>query len=139
MENILFTFRKRMNQNNVNIQLIGPGIWFSIHLLSFQLKNNNEEQEFVENNIFPLIDLFPCEKCKMHAIDFLKNNPIENFYNIKYNGENKGIFIWTWKFHNHVNLRLDKSIQSWEDVFKFYNNLIKDNYQVCSEICKDSK
>jgi len=80
----------------------GPGIWYLIH-----------RSALLEENIIPLIiNYLPCNDCTSHAKKWLKNNPAPD--------NKKQLFLWTVKFHNHVNEKLNKDLIFYEDAKKLY-------------------
>lgn len=100
----------------------GPGVWFSLHLSAI----NAIEDEYIKffiNQTKTLISKLPCKDCSDHAINYMQNNPIEQFIELKDSEGNKiGMFKWTWMFHNDVNSRLGKSIIDWLTAYYMYKN-----------------
>ena len=97
-------------------KIFGPGMWYSIHVSSLQLGENNYIT-YVE----ALLNKLPCKKCRDHAMEYLRDNPIENFKSIKdKDGELIGMFKWSWMFHNAVNKRLNKQIIDFNTAYNFY-------------------
>ena len=76
-----------------------PGIWFSIHTLSLNLKLE-EFSNFLHN----ILKNLECIKCRNHALEYLSNNSLNDYKNQKNKeGEYIGMFKWTWEFHNSAN------------------------------------
>ena len=117
-------------------KLIGYGIWTLIHIFSLRLG----KEEFI-NFMYNISIFFPCVKCKKHCIEYMKINPIEEYKNkiFKRSDNNEfleiGLFVWTWKFHNAVNKRLNKEEKKLIDMYNLYSN--KNN--VCGINCFNSK
>jgi len=88
--------------------------WSYIHEKANNAKTISEKQEF-ETYIEYLSYYFPCPKCRPHIGDYLRNNPIQNYYD-----QEMGIGKWSWEFHNAVNTRLGKQLMSWEDYLSVY-------------------
>ncbi len=128
---------------NPSLDITNPlkfsGIWFTMHLIAFNANNLNEKKQCM--NIIKLIcNSLPCQTCRGHAKEYIKNNPMEE--HVK-NNDPLSLFIWTWTFHNTVNNRLGKNILSYEVAYHIYNNL-KENQEkpekksVCSKECTDT-
>ena len=103
---------------------IGPGIWYIIHsqaLSDLYHEENKEEYVLLINSI---ADNFPCDLCKIHFKQYIKEHPIEDYFNIKLtdidNSDNIGLFYWSWKYHNSVNTRLGKDILSFNTALSIY-------------------
>ena len=52
-----------------------------------------------------------CAVCKQHAMQYVQNHPSETEDNA---------FLWSWKFHNDVNARLNKPIMDYESASAKY-------------------
>lgn len=126
-----------INQNDVNknitkgsssseippIEVIGPGMWITIHLKARKATNELDKRCF-QSDINNLAEEFPCAKCKPHFQQYLIDNPLTEYWDIKDSkGDDVGFFTWTWKFHNSVNARLNKAIVPYEVAYNmFYLN-----------------
>ena len=111
----------------------GPGMWYSIHISSLKLG----ETEFLEW-IRIILNSIPCSKCRKHALQYLEENNPSNYKDIyDENGELIGMFQWTWKFHNDVNIRLneknkeDRKIYDFHEAYRMYSN----DEILCSDNC----
>lgn len=94
---------------------VGPGIWYSIHVLAANAKTQ-KEKEFTVKQIRIIQDNFPCQECKIHFGKYLENHPPED--SIK--GSPESLFLWTVNFHNAVNFRLGKPQISYEEAKSIY-------------------
>ncbi len=116
---------------------IGPGKWNDIHQLAFDARTLTTQKEFIQfmNNV---ADKFPCDKCRKHCKEYMLNHPIKDYIGIKVVIENKtyalGMFVWSWKFHNSVNARLNKPLMRFETAYNIY--LDQSN---CGISCNNSK
>ena len=100
---------------------IGPGTWNVIHTLAFHARTKEEQLSFIKT-MKTICHEFPCKVCRGHCKKYIKEHPMEPFINAKLtNGEKIGLFLWTWKFHNAVNTRLEKPIMNWEEAYHLYN------------------
>src|SRR4030042_5313532 len=108
---ILNYFFQKNNYNNKiemltnsfdDIEKIGPGIWFKIHMDAIKATTLSLKESFVVN-INALCDGFRCKTCQPHFRKFINENPLKKYFDIK-----DGIFQWTWELHNDVNSRLNK-------------------------------
>src|SRR5438067_1119365 len=66
----------------------GPGVWFSIHLSAVNATEDDDIKYFIKQ-IKLLIQKLPCNDCSNHAIEYMKNNPIEQFIELKDSEGNK--------------------------------------------------
>jgi len=121
-----------------NPTIVGPGVWFSIHLKARDAVTPDKKKQFIEY-IQQLSEEFPCLKCRTHIQEYLSTNPFDDFYTIvNEDGIDIGLFKWSWIFHNTVNTRLGKPYMEWETAWSSYNNT-DDGDMICSQECdKDS-
>jgi len=124
---------QQAQNQNTNPTYVGPGTWNVIHTLAFKAKTKEQQRDFI-TTLKIIIDYFPCEKCRGHAQEYLKNHPIAD-----YQHDRLGMFIWTWKFHNAVNFRTSKNQMSWELAHHLYSDLCgPDDEATCSKECSKS-
>ena len=115
-------------------KLIGPGIWFIIHLTARKAVDEPTKRAFLEL-MKSLAQKFPCEKCRTHINEYLAKNPIEHYWNGKNpSGEENGLFTWSWNFHNTVNTRLGKVYVDYDTAWNMYG----DGITICTSNCGDS-
>jgi hypothetical protein len=118
-------------KDHTNPKYTGPGSWNAIHTIAYHARTLKEQQEAI-NVITNICIYFPCETCRKHAIDYIKENPMEVYLMTKYKEDN-GIFVWTWKFHNAVNYRIGKHIMSMDLANHLYDT--KKTNKICSKDC----
>jgi hypothetical protein len=108
-----------MNHSRLhNPKYVGPGIWFSIHIMAYNAKTQ-KEKEFVVKQIRVIQQNFPCQECKSHFWDYLNNHPPEAAAASKADPE--ALFLWTVNFHNAVNFRRGYSQLSFEEAKALYS------------------
>jgi hypothetical protein len=114
--------------------VFGPGIWFTFHIMGL-LSTDEVTINCYINFVTDIIDKLPCLDCRKHAQKYLKNEPPQSyrFYEDE-KGNKNGMFYWSWKFHNSVNIRLGKELLQYNDALSMYTNLSK-NEQACSHLC----
>jgi hypothetical protein len=113
-----------------NPATFGPGIWYTIHINARNATSEDSKikfKDFIETTISNL----PCHTCQQHATSYYQTNPLSDFWNVKENGKEIGLFKWAWNFHNTVNNRLKKSYMSWEVAKMLY----AEDSGVCNEVC----
>ncbi len=116
-------------------KIIGPGIWFKMHLDAVYAITDSTKSTFI-HNINILCDNFKCKNCQDHFRKFITNNNLIDYWNIKdNNGSDIGFFKWTWELHNQVNRFLGKYEPSLEEAYKYYSNV---DSGVCFD-CGDNK
>lgn len=108
----------------------GPGIWYCIHRMARDANTEEKKQkfkEFIENIIINL----PCQTCMDHATEYYKNNSLKDYWHLKENGKDVGLFRWAFNFHNTVNSRLKKPIVSWDSA----KMLFSEEDGICTSDC----
>lgn len=124
-----------------NPKYVGPGVWYVIHSVAYYANTLADQKNAIKTITF-ICDHFPCPKCRKHAQEYIKENPMENYLmkQVKDVKETKelSLFIWTWKFHNAVNYtRLGKHVMSFE-VAKLLYAPVKEQ-KLCSKDCSGDK
>jgi len=105
----------------------GPVMWYIIHNSALKLGEN----EFIDWLRITLSSI-PCLDCRNHALEYIDDNDPNSFKNIhNEDGELIGMFQWTWKFHNDVNIRLNKKLYDFQEVYRMYTN----ESTMCSDRC----
>lgn len=115
---------------STNPVYLGPGYWASWHLKSLHSDTKDKKIE-VARNIALDISNFPCLKCKKHAKEYVSRNPLIEAVKDK---DPYSMFIWTFKFHNEVNLRIGKKVFGLEEAKNMWLNLEK-----CTDDCDEKK
>lgn len=121
-----------MDKHINNTDYIGPGVWFTIHLLAKNATDYNSNIRFVKYMKL-LSKNYPCLKCRKHIEKYLLENPI-NIHKKLYNKDKINIYMfkYTWYFHNDVNSRLNKQLLPFNEVYNMYYNF--ENYP-CNYSC----
>jgi hypothetical protein len=109
-----------------DIQRIGPGIWYVIHLQGARAITPELQNSFILN-INDLANNFKCQKCKGHFLKYIEKFPLQQWTQPLPNGI-PGLFAWTVNLHNEVNRFLKKPIMTVEDAYKIY---IDDDLGAC--------
>ena len=95
----------------------GKATWFLFHSLAEKVK----EERFLEvkkelcNNVYRICNCLPCEICRKHAIEYMRN---VNFDNIKTKTDFKKMLF---NFHNVVNKNKNYHIFKYEDLDEKYS------------------
>ena len=104
----------------------GPGIWFNIHIFSL-----NQTSDYFIKYIRFITEKLPCGECRDHATNYINQNSPEKYIGIKNeDGEDIGMFKWSWTFHNAVNTRLGKKYINYDTAINMF-----DEPDVCSSSC----
>lgn len=125
---------KKLHIFDGGIKQTGPGKWHDIHLKSYLATTDELKRQFVwfmKNEIQPYLN---CEECQKHCLEYLNENKIEEYFNVKDSGRDMGMFVWSWKFHNTVNKRLGKKEIPLNVAYDYFKNF--HNY-VCSKDCDE--
>lgn len=100
--------------------LMGHGWWLNDHTTAAYIDSDAAEDEFIRSYKLR-ISVFPCKKCRQHAMSYIRTHKIENYKRMKdTNGRYIGMFTYTWEFHNAVNKRLEKPILTFNDAYTRY-------------------
>jgi hypothetical protein len=111
-----------------NPKHIGPGYWSLFHSTSL-VANTRDKKASIAKIIVMAIDVFPCrDPCRKDAIKYIKENPLLPVVD---NKDDLSLFKWTINFHNYVNIKLGKSIWTWEDA----KNAWSGKEGICFEDC----
>ena len=122
-------------KDHTDPKYIGPGTWNVIHRYAFKSRTHERQLAFIEF-MKDVCQGFPCTICKTHCTEYIKNHPMEEYLDIlvDINGEKIaiGLFVWSWKFHNAVNVRIKKPVMSWNTAYNIYSEV---EPLVCSKNC----
>jgi len=125
-------------QDHTDPKYIGPGTWNILHRRAFKARTKKQQLEFIEF-MKDVCYGFPCFVCKGHCTEYIKNHPMEEYVGMLVDINDQrialGLFVWTWKFHNAVNTRINKPIMGWDTAYNLYSD--KENL-VCSKNCHDA-
>lgn len=104
-----------------NPKIIGPGAWYAIHTMAMSCEDIDSCLFFIQF-LKAIIESFPCEKCRIHAMKFIEKNSLEKYLHITNDiDEHIGMFKWTWEFHNSANRGLNKPVISFAEAWKLYS------------------
>ena len=103
-----------MNNNNI----WGPPAWTFLHTITFNYPNNPSVQD--KQNYYNFFDslkfVLPCDKCKKHYK--------ENSRDLKDNLNSRDDLVkWLIDIHNDVNIKNNKSVWSYADVYNKYQDM----------------
>jgi hypothetical protein len=103
-----------------DIQRIGPGIWYVMHLQASRTTTPESQNSFILNTI-SLANNFKCQKCKGHFLKYIEKFPLQQWTQPLPNGI-PGLFAWTVNLHNEVNRFLKKPLMTIDDAYKIYTD-----------------
>ena len=120
-----------------NPKYIGPGTWNVIHTLAYNATTPKSKQAFMDHMII-ICHQFPCDTCRGHCKQYLKENPMTDYLDVVTEGKALGLFTWTWQFHNAVNFRIGKPLMSWDMAVHIYTQFKNETHDgQCSKDCSD--
>lgn len=96
----------------------GQITWLLIHSL-YELINQEQFNKYyleINKQVLNILNLLPCEYCREHAKQYIKINK----FNINEKDLNK-MKNFFYKFHNDVNIRLNKSVFYNYEIYKNAN------------------
>ena len=121
-----------------NPKYIGPGTWNVIHTLAYNATTKSAKEAFIKHMTI-ICKQFPCETCRGHCKQYLKENPMSDYVDVITEGKALGLFTWSWQFHNAVNFRIGKPLMTWEMALHIYSQFKSEKSDgVCSRECSDS-
>jgi hypothetical protein len=91
--------------------------WLHLTAINYSQNPSPEDKKIIVDRITKFIYRLPCADCQLHAIKYLRENPI----NVVNSNE---LQHWAWRFHNFVNFRLNKPLMSFKDYEQKYFNEI---------------
>lgn len=98
---------------SLNIEKIGPGAWYLIHMFAANAKTEETIKAF--HILIKIVsEKFFCLRCRDHFSSNLYKfpPPLVNKYN--------ELFIWTVEMHNRVNAVNSKPLVSYRDALNYY-------------------
>jgi Erv1 / Alr family len=93
---------------------VGNALWTYEHALAKYLKNDPDLQYRAYDALRQNVELFPCDKCSNHGLDWIDENPFDP-------SEEK-FADYVSRFHNDVNQRIGKPVYNIKDN-KFHQEL----------------
>lgn len=110
-----------------DIDKIGPGVWYTLHLSAAHAKNPNQISQTL--GLIEIIkDNFFCLRCRNHFRSNYDRSPPPKHNN------GYALFDWTVMMHNEVNRENNKPQVSPSEALKYYLG----EYKVCKEDCGHS-
>lgn len=109
-------------EHKSRIKKDGPGLWFLIHKLSYELGEINKDKVCADIRV--ILAYLPCGECREHASKYIQDNPPEKHSNL---------FEWSVDFHNKVNERLSKKVYTYKEASELY-----DESAICQQGCDES-
>lgn len=114
--------------DSLNIEVVGPGAWYMLHLIAAYAKTEAQIQA-VHEMAKIVSQRFFCLRCRHHFAENLKVYPPPNV-----NTYNE-LFTWTVEMHNRVNILNDKPVVSCAEAIEYY----KGSNAVCAGDCGAKK
>ncbi len=98
----------------------GPGLWTSLHCMTFNYPENPSEVDKDNyKNFFNLLSvMLPCVYCRDSYRIYIKYFKIEDFYNSRI-----GLCFWLYTLHNIVNEKIGKPLITFNKCIKIYENM----------------
>jgi hypothetical protein len=109
----------------MNPKIWGPSAWLFLHSITLAYPNNpsyddmNNYRQFFESIKYVL----PCDSCKEHFKENLQKYPLTDRIL-----ESKDLLCkWLIDIHNSVNIRTNKKVLTYEQVFDIYTDIYDEN------------
>ena len=103
-----------------NPAIIGPGIWYSIHIKAKHATTPQTKSDFIDYMYLLSVE-FPCGKCRGHIQEYIRDHSFDPFMNIVTERGDIGMFKWAWMFHNTVNMRLHKPYVDFDTAWEMFD------------------
>ncbi len=98
----------------------GPGLWFAIHTYAANAITPERKTAFIDFMNITAYNI-KCEVCRQHAIEYIRDHPPTQMFNLQNpDGQDIGLFKWTWIFHNAVNRRIGKHEMSFDEAYSIF-------------------
>ena len=100
----------------------GPGAWLFLHSITLNYPDNPtlEHKKIYSDFFNRLKDVLPCEICKKHYSQNIKDSPINFSLNSK-----EAITKWLVNIHNKVNSMYNKPNLDYNSFLKLYKKIYK--------------
>jgi hypothetical protein len=107
---------KRMKLKNYHqADLVGPGVWYALHLLAYDVSNGSIKRSHMDSLIVHIRTHFPCLECRGHFKTMTDENPMFEVTTDK-------VFEKIFQYHSKVNNRLDKTGPIYRDVEEWFDS-----------------
>jgi hypothetical protein len=118
---------------NFNPNIWGPKAWFFIDTIVLSYPNNPTDEDKItyKNFLYQLKNVLPCESCRDHYSNNIKDIPLSSFYLSSRNN----LIEWIIKIHNKVNIINNKKLLNKNEFIQYY----MDNYNCDIELHNDDK
>ena len=75
----------------------------------------------LKETVFDYVENFPCLDCKEHFTELVRTHP----FPLQFVRTTEDARVWTWLTHNLVNMRLNKTWESFDIMLECKENTIK--------------
>lgn len=117
--------------------VFGPGKWDDMHTFGAAATTPDLKKSYCDY-IRIITSSLKCMVCRKHAIEYVRDHPPEEFLNVlDENGQDIGLFKWSWLFHNAVNKRISKPEVDFKVAYAMYEPESAVSNSVCVENCGD--
>lgn len=113
----------------------GPPFWFAMHTISlnYPVEPSYSDKRTHYDFYYIIRNILPCEMCRQHYSELLKQYPIEPFLDSR-----ESLISWVILIHNQVNQRLGKEMVTREAVLEKYEQAYKRQSFCKAAIKKDN-
>lgn len=114
--------------NNINPKIWGESFWKMMHYVTFAYPNNPTVDDKNNVRIFftNIVNVLPCENCRVHYTLNLKNYPLTD----EVLSSKNNLVKWLIDVHNEVNKRTGKPELTLEEASEIYLSTKNDENQV---------
>jgi hypothetical protein len=116
---------------NINPKIWGPPMWDSLFYIAFSYPEINPskiEKENIYNYLISIGEILPCENCRIHFRNNLKENPLTE----QILASRKNIILWLLSIKNNISISKQESEMTYDMII---NKYMKAKYNYKYEIC----
>lgn len=97
-------------------EIWGPHVWHLLHTitLDYPINPTDNDKKNITNFVHALAYVLPCEKCRIHFIEHLNNNNLDD----KTLSSKNNLIKWMIDIHNSVNKLNNKKILSYAEAYQ---------------------
>lgn len=120
-------------------RVIGPGVWYSLHLLAEEAVKTGNLRDFNLAYLYTvkIKDNFACITCRNNIQAYDKENPLENFKplfdadgKMTKKQDSQGLALWIYDLHRNANTHAEQHLgpgkkkhnEDYGDVMRFFRN-----------------
>lgn len=128
---------------DTNPRVFGPGVWFTLMSMAARSRTHDAIKNFI-GFALPVMANLLCSTCSKHSRKNLMRRHPSNYLNRRdHRGENIGMWLWVYDFHNDVNaianpskdlFPLDHALAIYEPILRLTTSEIEADFENAQNI-----